>query len=29
MIATLKQGYIKITPEKQRRGTDLILNNNK
>ena len=28
MIAILEQGYIKMTPEKQRRGTDLILNNN-
>ena len=29
MIATLKQGYAKAVPEKQRRGTDLILNNDK
>ena len=29
MIATLEQGYAKAAPEKQRRDTDLILNNNK
>ena len=29
MIATLEQGYAKAAPEKQRRGTGLILNNNK
>ena len=29
MITTFKQGYTKIASEKQRRGTDLILNNNK
>ena len=29
IIATLEQGYAKIVPEKQRRDTDLILNNNK
>ena len=28
MIATLEQGYVKAAPEKQRRGTGLILNNN-
>ena len=28
MIATLKQGYAKAAPEKQRRDTGLILNNN-
>ena len=28
MIATLEQDYIKAAPEKQRRGTGLILNNN-
>ena len=29
MITILKQGYIKTALEKQRRGTGLILNNNK
>ena len=29
MIATLKQGYAKAAPEKQRRGTGLILDNDK
>ena len=28
MIATLEQGYVKAAPEKQKRGTDLILDNN-
>ena len=29
MIATLKQGYTKAVPEKQRRDTGLILNDDK
>ena len=29
MITTLEQGYIKVAPEKQRRGTGLILNDDK
>ena len=29
MIATLEQGYVKAAPEKQRRGTGLILDNDK
>ena len=29
IIATLKQDYIKAAPEKQKRDTGLILNNNK
>ena len=29
MIATLEQGYVKAAPEKQRRGTGLILNDDK